>query len=202
MKMWMKVTVAAVALAVSGLAQAAITYNVNQSIGGGSVTGTLTTDGTLGALTLGNFTAWNLTLNGLNGATFHLDNTNSSTVDFGTNSNTTATASNIFYNYDGPAGLLGFQAPPIGGGSTYWCNASANGPCFQGASVVPGFFADPNAQFEARTGIQILASAAGAGGVPEPASWALMLGGFGLTGAALRRGNGRGRQRTVSVTYA
>jgi PEP-CTERM motif len=40
------------------------------------------------------------------------------------------------------------------------------------------------------------------GGVPEPASWALMLGGFGLTGAALRRGNGRRRQQTVSVTYA
>jgi hypothetical protein len=27
----------------------------------------------------------------------------------------------------------------------------------------------------------------GAGGVPEPASWALMIGGFGLAGAALRR---------------
>jgi PEP-CTERM motif len=39
--------------------------------------------------------------------------------------------------------------------------------------------------------------AAPTGGVPEPASWALMLGGFGLTGAAMRR-----RQRTVSVTYA
>jgi hypothetical protein len=34
-------------------------------------------------------------------------------------------------------------------------------------------------------------------GVPEPASWALMIAGFGLVGAALRR-----RQRTVSVTYA
>jgi hypothetical protein len=34
-------------------------------------------------------------------------------------------------------------------------------------------------------------------GVPEPASWALMFGGFGLVGAAMRR-----RQRTVSVTYA
>jgi hypothetical protein len=32
-----------------------------------------------------------------------------------------------------------------------------------------------------------------AGGVPEPASWALMLGGFGLAGAALRR------RRTVAV---
>jgi PEP-CTERM motif len=33
--------------------------------------------------------------------------------------------------------------------------------------------------------------------VPEPASWALMIAGFGLVGSAARR-----RQRTVSVTYA
>ncbi len=35
------------------------------------------------------------------------------------------------------------------------------------------------------------------GGVPEPASWALMIAGFGLVGNATRR-----RQRLVSVTYA
>jgi hypothetical protein len=34
------------------------------------------------------------------------------------------------------------------------------------------------------------------GGIPEPASWALMIVGFGLVGSAMRR-----RQRTVSVTY-
>ena len=32
----------------------------------------------------------------------------------------------------------------------------------------------------------------GYGGVPEPASWALMIGGFGLAGATLRR-----RRRTL-----
>ena len=36
-----------------------------------------------------------------------------------------------------------------------------------------------------------------AGGVPEPAAWALMLAGFGLVGGAMRR-----RQQTVRVTYA
>lgn len=34
-------------------------------------------------------------------------------------------------------------------------------------------------------------------GVPEPATWAMMLGGFGLIGAAVRR-----RHRSVRVTYA
>jgi hypothetical protein len=37
----------------------------------------------------------------------------------------------------------------------------------------------------------------GSGAVPEPASWALMLGGFGLIGAVVRR-----RRESVRVTYA
>ena len=38
---------------------------------------------------------------------------------------------------------------------------------------------------------------AGAGGVPEPAAWALMLMGFGFTGAAMRR-----RRETVRIAFA
>ena len=34
-------------------------------------------------------------------------------------------------------------------------------------------------------------------GVPEPAAWAMMLGGFGIVGAAMRR-----RKLSTSVTYA
>jgi PEP-CTERM motif len=45
-------------------------------------------------------------------------------------------------------------------------------------------------------GSTILASAQGPGGVPEPASWALMIAGFGLVGAAMRR------RAAVQVTYA
>jgi len=37
------------------------------------------------------------------------------------------------------------------------------------------------------TGVATYAEAAGAGGVPEPASWAMMLTGFGLAGMAMRR---------------
>jgi PEP-CTERM motif len=39
------------------------------------------------------------------------------------------------------------------------------------------------------------------GAVPEPASWALMIAGFGLVGSALRKGNGRRRKPSVSVSY-
>ena len=44
-------------------AQAApLTYNVNRTIGAGTVIGTITTDGTFGSLTNANINAWSLTL--------------------------------------------------------------------------------------------------------------------------------------------
>jgi hypothetical protein len=62
------------ALASAGTARADIVYIVNQTIGDGSVRGTLTTDGMLGLLSVGGFEAWHLTLTGKGGATFTLDN--------------------------------------------------------------------------------------------------------------------------------
>jgi PEP-CTERM motif len=47
-----------------------------------------------------------------------------------------------------------------------------------------------------RLGESTLTLNTGVAGVPEPASWALMLAGFGLTGAAMRR------RQSVRVTYA
>ncbi len=41
------------------------------------------------------------------------------------------------------------------------------------------------------TGVATYAEAAGIGGVPEPASWAMMLAGFGLAGMAMRRTRGK-----------
>ncbi len=44
------------------------------------------------------------------------------------------------------------------------------------------------------TGLQLkVAQNGGAGAVPEPASWAMMIAGIGLSGAALRRRNARVR---------
>ncbi len=47
-----------------GAANATV-YQFNQTIGAGSVTGNITTDGTVETLAAHNITAWNLTLTGL-----------------------------------------------------------------------------------------------------------------------------------------
>ena len=72
---------------------AGITYDVNLTIGQGSVVGTITTDGNTGVLDAGDITAWNLQLNGV-GATFNLTNLNSNVYTDG--GDLTATKSNLF----------------------------------------------------------------------------------------------------------
>ncbi len=159
-------------------------YVVNQSIGAsGAVTGTIDTDGTIGTLSGADFTAWNLLLTGA-GASFVLTNLNSNVYLTGTG--TTATATDISFDFSGAsAGTLLFQAGGYGSGNTYWCNASAAGACRQGTTVAPESYFSPSFQTEARTGDQIIAGNAVAA-VPEPASWAMMLGGFGAIGGAMR----------------
>ena len=46
---------------------------------------------------------------------------------------------------------------------------------------------DPYITEAARSGVVAFASVVGAGPVPEPATWAMMIAGFGLAGAATRR---------------
>lgn len=57
-------------------------------------------------------------------------------------------------------------------------------------------FGHPGGTGGSRWGTWIAKISAGQASVPEPASWALMLAGFGLIGAAIRR------QRRISVSYA
>ena len=45
-------------LCLASSANAAIIYDVSRTIGGGSVNGTITTDGTLGLLVANNITSW------------------------------------------------------------------------------------------------------------------------------------------------
>ena len=175
----------------AGAANANITYNVNQKIGVGGVTGTITTDGTAGLLSNANFLAWNLNLQG-NGASFNLTQSNSTVLDyvsgiFGANSaDVTADTHNIYFNFDGTdGGYLGFQTVPYSG-LNYWCNATVTQgfDCIAGGETVAPIYAfDPSTQFQGYSGNQIIASV----GVPEPSTWAMMLIGVTGLGAMMRR---------------
>ncbi len=188
-------TVSFIAVALVGTAAnaAPTIYNINQNIGLGSVIGTIKTNGTVGSLTQSDVLGFDLTVNGL-GASVNLTQENSILINQG--SNFSATTDNLLFDYSGPSGFLLFQQEKFGTGMKYYCNSSVADTCFQGASAIPEAFNDPSAQVEARVGQQIIGSVAGA--VPEPATWALMILGFGAVGCAMRRRT----EPAASVSYA
>ena len=163
----------------AGASRAAdITYAVDQTIGLGSVIGSITTDGKTGILGTGDIVGWNLQLNG-NGASSHLMTSDSHVAVAGTD--LTATPTNLDFNFsDSDNGYLLFQAV-LFSGQDYYCNAASSSTCFQGKSVVPQAFSDPSAQNVPAAGNQVIGTV-----VPEPAAWATMLLGLAAIGGALR----------------
>ena len=154
---------------------------------GGSLTGflTVTTDGTLGTLGAVNVVGFKLTLSGLGDAAENYGdhpviavNGFNPLVIEGTS--LSATRSALFFDFDAGGGVFGVQAGPY-----YLLTAADCTAC------------DPSREFlelDSEFGLRL--SQAGVqqlGVVPEPGSWALLITGFGLVGAALRR------RRTVTV---
>lgn len=170
-----------------------IVYKVDQTIGAGSVIGTITTDGATGVLVNSDITAWNLDLKGP-GAAINLTSANSNVLlgngfdpfnPSAGNGDLTADSKHLYFNYDAvDKGYFGIQISDYSG-ANYWCNAVSNQgfDCAPGKSVVPQFFSNPSAQYAAATGNQVIGVA---GGVPEPTIWSMMFAGFGALGATLR----------------
>ena len=144
-------------------AAADIIYDVNRTVGLDSVTGNITTDGTIGPLAASDITSWNLILNGPS-ASFNLTPSNSGVEVVGTD--LTADATNLYFNFSGTdSGLLLFQAgaPPFGNSQSYYCDATDNSTCLQGETVAPNGYSatDPNFQDNSVSGVQIIAAVPG-----------------------------------------
>jgi hypothetical protein len=106
---------------------------------------------------------------------------------------------NVFFSASGSSTPYHFD---YGNGTV---NASFSAPFVLGANTIELFYNNNNSGINGGnnglTGgpgvLQFNANISVNGGVPEPAEWALMIGGFGLAGMAARR-----RRSAVRVTYA
>lgn len=149
----------------------------------GSYNLSITTDDTIGILNNANILAYSITISdGIN--TINLNPPNSDVLIAG--NGLTASATDISFNFS-VFGLALFQSPTTGSGGPFLC--------FQGTGCHggdPGIGLAPisggSIQASARQGTQIVASVVSVpGGVPEPATWAMMLVGFGAMGVSFRR---------------
>jgi PEP-CTERM motif len=113
-------------------------------------------------------------------------------------------AANLTFNYTYTTNdCCGAQFDPAGytiNGALFQLSPGVSAPGFSFSGVVSfsvlagdvfGFYVAPSDSILGRGDILV-----SSGAVPEPASWALMLSGFGLAGAAMRR------RQSVRVTYA
>ncbi|HEV8532646.1 MAG TPA: hypothetical protein VGT00_14590 [Methylomirabilota bacterium] len=163
------------------ISSASIIFNVNQTIGAGDVTGTITTDGTLGALASVNLVDWKLTLDD-GTATFLLTAANSE-VGFALGAPLSETASQLLFDTTN-GGLVLFQNPFIGSGQHWWCLGNPGGGCF-GFPGTENLRIDGAIQTASWQGTVVIGTAEGTppAAIPQPASLVLL--GLGLGGLAL-----------------
>jgi hypothetical protein len=136
-----------------------VTYTINDTIGKGSVTGQIVTDGNSGVLTKADIISWNLILNAP-GQTFTLTTANSGFLLVG--SDVIVNGQKLTFNYSGTdGGYIAFQAssPGFYSGYHYWCNDTNWYGCAKGASVVPNANTDASAQYVAMSGAGVLGTA-------------------------------------------
>ena len=150
-------SVIALLLAASHAQAQSLTYTINQTISGGSVTGQIVTDGSTGVLSQSNITSWNLTLTGAGGVTKTLTNSGSAFVVSG--GDLSATPQNLTFNFSGTDGGYMLVQTNLYSGTQYYCNNTSWYGCKPGASVVPGVYSDPSAQYMTFSGLQIIGTA-------------------------------------------
>ncbi len=186
--------VALVAAIAATSASASIVYQINQTsttpeVAGelsplsDTVKGTITTDGTIGAVQTGNILSWNLQLidNYRPAYNFTLTPANSG-IWFDTGNALIATPTGLTFDFSKVGAVFIIQGLVHGfsSGFQYFCFQSTSGPCLQGETIVPYYYSVDGVSATGLSGIVPL------NGVPEPMMWSLLLLGFGGLGGAMR----------------
>lgn len=191
MKSWTKAALTASALVLTAMAAIPATATVyigTSAVGPGSVHRSITTDGTIGALSSANIVDWTIEVMDGSGSTFIFQGPlsgNNSGVSSG-GSQLSATATDLIFDFDFPtedgAYLLFMASTAVGQGYCLQLNR-----CFDFDGPAEGFNLGTNGlQRSARSGAFSLGSVAAVSAVPEPSSWAMVILGFGMMGGAMR----------------
>jgi hypothetical protein len=165
----MNTRISVFALALASAAPAAATvYDVNDVAGLTTITGTITTDGTLGVLGPSNVLAWNLTMT-YGAQTAVLTGPPVITI---LGNDLSATASQLLFAFGDPGpGYVEITDSPV---SIVWAATRLNGDSISTYGLAPDYPADLNGDFSFQGG----STRAIASVVPEPSTWVMMLAGF------------------------
>lgn len=164
-----------------------IMYTSTHGVGTGSVSLSITTDGTLGVIGNSNILDWNIAMtDGPDSFTLLGPLSGSNSVALVAGSALTATASDLLFNFSaGPSEFLLIQSPFIGASKLFWSVQTSGS-----YNSTPGEAIDPRTDFtyvETPHSDNLVIASAGAA-VPEPSSLTLVgLGAFGLVAGAIRR---------------
>jgi PEP-CTERM motif len=167
-------------------AHATAVYTINQSstipeVAGensplsDTVSGSITTDGTLGILQSSNILSWNLDITDNLNAAYDvvLTPSNSGIVeDIG--NGLTASATGLSFDFSDSGAVFAIQGTTHGffSGYQYFCFQATSGPCATGETIVPDYFAVDGVEVTGLSGTLPLNPPSG-GGVPEPAALSL-----------------------------
>lgn len=174
---------AAAAMLFTATSASAATYTGSHALAGGTVNMSVTTDDTIGALTTANIVDWSITVD-LGGGGYTMTSANSG-LTYLSGTAFQATATQLLFDFEGN-GHLQWDTFAFGKSNALCMTAASaaftcTGPFKSEAGVENG-----NLVTAARSG-QFVLGEVSSSGVPEPATWALMILGFGAVGGAMRR---------------
>ena len=173
---------AASAISVCAMSANATTYTGVRTFGGATVDLSITTDGTIGSLSQGNITNWNISVVDSAGS---VDMTPADSQFEEYLSDLNATSTGLYYNFSNDGGVAIWEETSIGDGGPFYCLNAGGSNCWGTTSPAEGAstqWGENPIESVGQSGNVLIA-----GSVPEPATWTMLILGVAMVGFAARR---------------